>query len=332
MTTTGTELTPPTLQQIVIGNTLLELRKLAKMLRIRGFSKLKKAELADAVSRELLNEWLLESILLIQEDRVFEMFLRAVLSSKPVKLTIVDDDLGSNQFFRMHFPVYDGSKRYVPEEVRDAAMPLIENGLAEKRNRCWFLHRYALAAVNLYGLIPVDELVDIFNQQNARKTDWEELIGVLSKFIANEMGYCFWNDCIIEEVFAANNFTDAIDLLQLIDEKPRYIPKAKEFLRYADWDYYERTSHTMKLFQFLQKELHAPTKYVADMVREMYHACVVECSLSFYTRFLDDFNIIMTEKQAHQFFAIIMEIHNNARLWSNKGYTPNELAILAKNK
>ena len=84
----------------------------------------------------------------------------------------------------------------------------------------------------------------------------------------------------------------------------------------------------MKLFQFLQKELNAPVEDVADMVMEMYHACVIEADLEFYPRFLADFDIIMTEDQMARFFAIIMEVHNNARLWSNKGYTTNELTKL----
>lgn len=45
MTTTDTELAPPTPQEIVIGNTLPELKKLAKALGIRGFSKMKKQTL-----------------------------------------------------------------------------------------------------------------------------------------------------------------------------------------------------------------------------------------------------------------------------------------------
>ncbi len=103
----------------------------------------------------------------------------------------------------------------------------------------------------------------------------------ISKFVAKQVGYCFWQDCIVDETFAVNNFADADDLVRLADDKSRYMPKVKDLLRYADWEYYERSSHTMKLFQFLQKELHISTEHVADIVREMYHACVVECSLSF---------------------------------------------------
>lgn len=85
MTITNTEANPATLQQIIAGYTLPELKRLAKALRIRGFSKMKKADLVDAVSHELFDEWLLDSILLVQDNLTFEMSLRSVRSGKPVK-------------------------------------------------------------------------------------------------------------------------------------------------------------------------------------------------------------------------------------------------------
>ena len=112
-------------------------------------------------------------------------------------------------------------------------------------------------------MIPIDELLDVFNRNNAHKADWAELVENVSKFIANQVGYCFWQDYIVDDAFAVNNFADVDDLVWLIEDRPRYVPKTKEFLRYADWEYYERSSHTMKLFQFLQKELHISTDNVS---------------------------------------------------------------------
>lgn len=56
MTTANTGIDPPTLRQIISEHTLPELKELARALRIRGFSKMKKADLADAVSHDLLDE------------------------------------------------------------------------------------------------------------------------------------------------------------------------------------------------------------------------------------------------------------------------------------
>lgn len=318
----------PTLREILSGYNVSELRKLSGALCIRGRSQMKKDALAKSVCKRILESWMLESMLIIQNDRTFALFLRSLQSGQPVKMTTTDGFFEPDLFLKLFFPTLGDDKYYVPDDVRAASLSMIENGLPEKRKRYWLLHRYALAAVNLYGLIPSDELIDIFNSQNAKKTDDEEVIDALMRFEVSHRGYCFWEEYITDEAFMYNNFEDAEDLIRLCDDKPRYIPKAKEFLKYSDWEYYERSSHTMKLFQFLQKEVNAPVEDVADMVREMYHACVIETDPEFYPRFLADSDIIMTEDQAARFFAIIMEIHNNARLWSNKGYTPNELAKL----
>lgn len=327
--TTGTA-NFPTLNEILSGFNMAELRTLAKALRIRGRSQMKKEALAKSVSEGILESWILESMLIIQDNRTFALFLRSLQSGQSGKMDIPSSSFEQDMFFKLFFPPLNDDRHYVPDDVREAALPLIENGLPEKRKRYWLLHRYALAAVNLYGLIPADELIDIFNSQSAKKTDDEEVIDALSRFEASHMGYCFWEGYITDEGFIYNKFEDAKDLIRLCDDKPRYVPKAKEFLKYSDWEYYEKSSHTMKLFQFLQKELNAPVEDVADMVMEMYHACVIEADLEFYPRFLAEFDIIMTEDQLSRLYAIIMELHNNARLWSNKGYTLSELAVLNK--
>ena len=321
----------PTLNEILSGFNMAELRTLAKVLRIRGRSQMNKAALSKSVCDGVLESWMLESMLIIQDNRTFALFFRSLQSGQPIKMDISNSSFEQDMFFKLFFPPLDDDKYYVPDDVCEATLPLIENGLSEKRKRYWLLHGYALAAVNLYGLIPVGELIDIFNSQNAKKTDDEEVIDALMRFEVSHMGYCFWEGYITDEGFMHNNFEDAENLIRLRNGKPRYIPKPKDFLRYSDWEYYERSSHTMKLFQFLQKELNAPVEDVANMVREMYHACVIEADLKFYPRFLAEFEIIMTEDQLSRLYAIIMEVHNNARLWSNKGYTPNELAALTVN-
>lgn len=59
------------------------------------------------------------------------------------------------------------------------------------------LHNYAMAAIHLYGAITQDEFVDIFNQQNSRKTSVEELFPVLIRHIAVGAPYCLWEDYIV---------------------------------------------------------------------------------------------------------------------------------------
>lgn len=328
MTTESTPL--PTLYEILSRYPISELKEFAKVLHIRGFSKMRKTDLADVVSHALLDEWLIESILITQSDRIFAIFLRSVQSGEAVKMEPDDSDFHTKIFFQLFLPPCDNGKRYIPIEVRDKCMSLINGGLSEKRKRCWALHRYALAAVNLYGMISTYELIDIFNRQNARKVGADELIDVLGMFTTSHMGYCLWQDYVVEEEFAYNGFSDLADLNRLIDGKPRYVPGKKEFLRYADWAYYEQSPYTIKLFRFLQKEFHVSVEDASNMVREMQHACVINCDLGFYSKFLADFDIILTQKQASHFFEIISEVYSNARLWSNKGYTPNELAALKK--
>lgn len=318
----------PTLQQIICDYSMPELRKLAKHLKISGYSHLRKPDLTAAVSQGILSSKLMEPMVIVQDDRTYALFLRAVESGMPVKGVAKSDTFFPDVFSYLFFPSLDDGRCYVPEDVRGACIRMLEDGLTEKRKRNWLMHRYALAAVNLYGLIPAAELIDIFNKQNAKKTDQEEMVRALSRFEVCGLGYHIWNWHIVDDGFAYNNFEDAKDLIRLCENKPRYVPGKKDFLRYSDIEYYEKTVYTQKMAQFLQEEFQVSARTASDMVCEIHQACVIEAELSTYLKFLADFNIIMTGDQTSRFFALVMDIHNNARLWSNKGYTPRELAVM----
>ena len=58
----------PTLREILSGYNVSELRKLSGALCIRGRSQMKKDALAKSVCKRILESWMLESMLIIQND------------------------------------------------------------------------------------------------------------------------------------------------------------------------------------------------------------------------------------------------------------------------
>ena len=48
-----------------------------------------------------------------------------------------------------------------------------------------------------------------------------------------------------------------------------YVPAPKEFLRYADWRYYEPTIYTQNLLRFLMREAEQSASIAADTVSEI---------------------------------------------------------------
>lgn len=168
---------------------------------------------------------------------------------------------------------------YVPTEVKNLFAKACADGMIANREHYWQLHLYALAAVNLYGIISVDDFVALFNQQNRIKTNCTEVSEILIRYVSVDCGYTLWTNYIVNDEFIYQRFDDVSDLASLIQDKPRYVPSPKEFLRYADWRYYEQTFHVRKLYRFLLDILHISAAQAAETVRDIHHACVVEADM-----------------------------------------------------
>lgn len=64
----------------------------------------------------------------------------------------------------------------MPAEVKGLFVLMKAEGFVEYKVRADMLHAYSQAAVNLYGLITTEELIDIINRQNEEGTNKEELL------------------------------------------------------------------------------------------------------------------------------------------------------------
>ena len=118
------------------------------------------------------------------------------------------------------------------------------------------------------------------------------------------------------------------DLLRQCGGKPRYIPEKDELLRYADWDYYERTPQMDALTAFLMNEGHQSRRDAEEIAGEIQYACVVEAGMEQIFDILSDYGAELDDSAVEAFVKVMMSVKNNTRLWANKGHTPNELAAL----
>ena len=117
--------------------------------------------------------------------------------------------------------------------------------IRNSRERKELLARYATAAGNLYGVIGVDELVEVFNRYEEAKTDAGELRLGLSRLLKtddDELDFSLFEDMVTGADFLPE-YKDDRDKIRAVRReqagKPRYLPDKAEFLRYADCVHYE---------------------------------------------------------------------------------------------
>ena len=82
----------------------------------------------------------------------------------------------------------------VPKDVRAIYQELATASFLARKKRDNLIHSYAMAAVNLYGVIRQDDLITIFNSQNSKKLAEAELFPTLLRHIASMCGYVLWRN------------------------------------------------------------------------------------------------------------------------------------------
>ena len=201
-------------------------------------------------------------------------------------------------------------------------------GFLHRRQYYTDLHTYALAAVNLYGVIAKTDFIGIFNLQNEKQTNIDEVCAVLPRYIEVGAPYCFWEDYIVSIEFDENNFSDVQDLLRQVGNKPRFLPDKTDFLKYADWYFFERTHQTEEVKRYLINHLHINEATALEILGEIHFAFVVEAGMQAAVDVLDEFGISITNSQFESLAQLLVQMSNSTRLWSNNGHTPDEMANL----
>ena len=204
------------------------------------------------------------------------------------------------------------------------------NGRAPVRK---LLDTYAKAAVNLYGVISKREFAEIFNSQNAEQTTPDEVFALLLPLVLKNKRYCFYKDYIVH-YWAIDDFTYADSWLRAQGDKPRFIPEKDELLKYAN-QYYEndkQVSYWIKLYKFIVMAW-PDNNQRYRFYNELKEISALSTGFQEVGELLEKYSLVFTgEKQAQAFFDLLMDARNNTRLWSNKGYSPNEIRKLLESR
>ena len=307
--------------------TVTELRALASANSVKSPSKLRKEPLIDAVASALLEQDRMREVLLALEPADWGIFLRAAeVGIFHPKKTDSGCGLALQNLGYLYRIREAGKESYiVPEEVRAVYRELIAEGFRAQKERADLIHAYAMAAVNLYGVIPQGDLIRLFNTQNGKKITEEELFSVLIRHISLECGYALWEEYLVNDAFEANNYQDVPDLLKRIGDKPRYIPPKQEFLKYADPDYYEQVPEASLMRHYLLQDAELEPDLADEVLSELHFAIVLEAKPVQLLDILRDYEVPLPGDHMQIVLDILSGMANSTRLWSNNGFTPNEL-------
>ena len=308
-----------------------ELREIALGYGVKVTNKMRKEEMVAVVEQAILDTNPLEQLLVMLDEAGWEFFQAAVAADGPIEVSS-DDQKFAQLFFKLGYILYEREKApgtaEMPIEVKCLFGLMKTEGFVEYKVHADMLHAYSQAAVNLYGLITPEELVDIINRQNEKSIDKEELFSALRPHLDANAYYCQWEDYLVSISFRDDDFEFIPQFLAEISGKPRYVPEKEDFLRYKDDDFYEKTIHTSRLEKMLVDEWDLSPEASQKIVAEVVFSIQAEASMGETMQILTGHGIEIPEASLHTVLSILAEIHNTSRLWTNKGFTPKELVKL----
>ena len=189
---------------------------------------------------------------------------------------------------------------------------------------------YAVAAVHLYGMLPLETFCKIFDSHGNEPLTVEEAKSVLSRYAGRE--YVIFEDKL---VFAAGESVPMLveTLEKQTEGKPRYVPSSKEsFLQFTDMYYTETPELIGKIYDLFCGVLKQKNE-ASLLIGEFMQMLRLDYPLQEFANLLTSYGTAW-ERPEHgeQFFALVIEAKNTGRIWANKGFTPRELAYLMRNR
>ena len=257
----------------VLGEyTVVELRDMARDIRLSGYSKMKKDELIDLIKGVVLDRDLMILKYLVASDREMELLEEAMKTK-----VVVDKNVMGYRYWLEVLVAFISKKHQiiVPLEIQEAfASFKADKALMEDRKLNAVIDQYALSCTNLYSIIDMKKFLEIINKQTEMKiteqdvTDWcqvrESGRGESQYFLAD--GY------LMQDIYGTNPYADPVDYHVMLTEqegKDYFVPAKEELLNYADDQYIEESPEFKELFAFLQKNTQMTPEASYDLCAEV---------------------------------------------------------------
>ncbi|RAP74723.1 YecA family protein [Paenibacillus montanisoli] len=315
------------LKEILLRLTKDRLNFIAAGCALSGRSKLKKQELADALYERITDEKEVRAAFLTAEPQEWA-FVNRLLEAPYVQ----DDEVFPDAYlFLMDkglvYSFMEQDKLYyvIPEEIKDIYRKLDRHAFHEERGYSQLVLQYIEAAVSLYGICPVQKLIEIYNAQNGDGLT-EEAFGAICASVAEKVrtwevkdGYLFSDSLNGESVDEFGAF------LESVKDKPYYIPPKEELLQYADIDYFEMTPQLEALKRYIMQSLGKVEQLADAIVDDVQLACSMEEPLDALIGEFDRRGIRLSQKQLKELQPLIYNVYAHTRTWANRGFTPAEL-------
>lgn len=318
------------MEQILAQKKTDDLHWLARLLGIKYITKLKKADLAAKIAQEISAPGNLELLFFGLDFSRWMFFLDVAEKHENIVDVALPDhyDL-SQKFGLLQLFYHDGKLIFiVPDEVKAGLQALDEDDFIAFKSFSEDVIRFASAAVNLYGVLPVSILTELLEQEYKNVTV-PEVLPILDHTPARNEVFCLFEQNVVHRFFEDESGKIQAEsvraLLKNRSGRPRYRPPLEEFFEYADPDHTEAVDECDRLQEALDP-LVADTKVMSNLIDDIAFACRVDAPIKNILSILENYNVEWEdEHQAEDVMQALIVLKNRSRSWLLFGHSPEEL-------
>lgn len=191
------------------------------------------------------------------------------------------------------------------------------------------LDEYITSAVNLYGLIKIDDFLKlVYNYENVT-VDKEYLIGVIH---SQKSDYYFYDNGVIVNRSLKNKINDEEFVNEIINNDlymNRYMPDKYRLSTFGNYFSSSGRFILPKVFSFIRNkgiDRTVDNANLDDDLSEMFDLIKMGTSLDdVFNYFVSRGYKFNSEELKNKFIEVLQDTYNNIRMYKYKGYTYNEI-------
>lgn len=311
------------IRDLLVKNKVQELKDMAKIIGLTGYSKLKKDDLIASIGEAIINEEYAKKVFFLANDQEIELFEKKLKETVP----FVEEEISNYVYLykSLFYFLYQENEFVIPEGLKEIYKAIQTPEYTEKRARFHLVFNYGTAMTNIYGIVPVEQVVKVFNEQNEVPTTKEELLkafelvknvkGTFYELVENS----FVHEAVIEE--------DGIKiLLEKQGKKPYYVPEKEVLLCYADETFFERSKQYEELRYVLETKVTKDAALATQIAAEIQYMYSFGEELAEGLVAIENHDIEMEEEVLQVVVDCLVDLYNNTRFWENRGFTPKEMS------
>lgn len=292
---------------------------IAQFYGFTGYKGFRKKDLGQWLKNHLLETKFMKNAFLHASEDELNLFESAI-EEHGICMT---EELLENNLLLMTYGGFRAEQEFyqVPQDVQDKYKKICTPEFREECRKNQLFRDYCDAALYLYGVLPVEKFVEIYNAYEGETLNVPEAVEQIEIYMQGREPYVLKEGLFMDADLEEENLFR--NLLRNQEKYSYYIPKDRdEFLAYGKNECQEPDEKVQFFMDYLQKKLHkkAPEDlliflYMQEGIRmnastEELIATLVECDCK-----------ISSQKQIEEAMKNLWKLGNYIRKWDYRGHT-----------